>query len=112
MTDLKMPIIPAINAYDISQLRQSTTETTFERVCSYVTRKIQTAATLGNQDTIAIIPDIISDVPSYDTKLMTLAMAACLSANGYWVVQMDHTTLYISWRNPVIEPSLHEQETV
>lgn len=91
----------ASEALVISSKIQTNTEDTINRVCRYVDKKIATAATLGEQDTMCSIPQFIPDTMQFRMEPMIQAVIVHLIELGYYTRQLGTNTVYVSWRFPL-----------
>lgn len=99
----------ASDAFEVSRQTKHASESTLHKVCSFVERKISTAATMGQRDTLAEVPMFIQDAPQYDRITMQHSVSEQLRKRGFHVVILPNFNLYVSWRYPTDE---HAEEVV
>jgi hypothetical protein len=91
--------ITAVDAYHLALRRKASDSKTFLQVCSYVEKKIVTAASLGERDTICSIPMYLHDAPTYDQEALTEALVDHFRTQQFYVHTIHTTAIYISWRH-------------
>jgi hypothetical protein len=88
----------AIDAYMLSEKQTDSNADVFNTVRRYVEKKIKTAATLGDLDTVCQVPAFISDAPIYKQDVLVLAIKQHLDKCGFHTILFGLDHLYVSWR--------------
>lgn len=91
------PHITVEDARRIRNTRRQGFNRTKESLVFMLEKKIRTAATLGECDTLWWIPSSLCDVPSYDVMDMTEEIAQHFTTAGYYVKCVKNM-IYLSWR--------------
>lgn len=89
--------LSAKDAYAITVSKDETQELCVINLVRMAERKVKTAATMGNFDTLWRIPLFDCDLPPYDTALTAKKLIQHFRKQGFYCKALGDV-LYISWR--------------